>query len=368
MAKQHAFRTDTQGLESLFALLSDQGYAQMGPVVRDGAIMLGEINSFDELAQGYTDEQAKGHYRIKPIPTRGLFQYAVGPQSFKQYLHPPRRKLWSTHGSQEKFTIEEGNEPEKMVFWGVRSCDLEAIKILDRIFLEGAFVNKWYQQAREQLVIIAASCPVPSANCFCTSTNTGPKPESDFDIAIHEIMDHDCCYYILETGSHKGEKLIQKLRIQKVSEEELDSLERMIEKAASSMEKRFEPAEAADLLKKTLEHKHWDEVGSRCLSCANCTMVCPTCFCTSTEDITEITGEHSERWLRWDSCFNGDFSYIHGGKIRDSTRSRYRQWMTHKLSYWYEQFGTSGCVGCGRCITWCPVGIDIIEELEALAR
>ncbi len=368
MAKHHAFRTDIKGLISLFSQLSGQGYSQIGPLVRDGAIMLGEIQSFDDLAQGYTDEQAQGHYRIKPIPNKGLFQYAVGPQSFKQYLHPPRRKLWSTNGTNQNFTVETGDKPQKMVFWGVRSCDLEAIKILDRVFLEGAFVNKWYQQAREQLLIIAASCPLPSANCFCTSTHTGPKPESGFDLGVHEISGNNGIYYLIETGSQKGEKLIKKLQLQWASAEELESMERMIEKAASSMKKRFEPTEAAELLKKTLEHKYWDEVGNRCLSCANCTMVCPTCFCTSTEDITDITGEHSERWLRWDSCFNGDFSYIQGGKVRGSTPARYRQWMTHKLSYWYHQFGTSGCVGCGRCVTWCPVGIDITEGLEELAR
>jgi Fe-S oxidoreductase len=96
-------------------------------------------------------------------------------------------------------------------------------------------------------------------------------------------------------------------------------------------------------------------------------MVCPTCFCTSVEETNDLTGTESSRSRRWDSCFTMDFSYIHGGSVRNSPKSRYRQWMTHKLSTWVDQFGTSGCVGCGRCITWCPVGIDITEEVRAIA-
>ncbi len=94
--------------------------------------------------------------------------------------------------------------------------------------------------------------------------------------------------------------------------------------------------------------------------------MCPTCFCTDTEDVTDLTGDHAERWRRWDSCFSLDFSFVHGGTIRSSTRSRYRQWLTHKLGTWWAQFGESGCVGCGRCIAWCPVGIDLTEEVAAL--
>jgi len=97
-------------------------------------------------------------------------------------------------------------------------------------------------------------------------------------------------------------------------------------------------------------------------------MVCPTCFCTTSEDVTDLTGEHAERWQHWSSCFEPDFSHVHGGNIRTSGESRYRQWMSHKLGTWFDQFGSSGCVGCGRCIDWCPVGIDITEEAARLVQ
>jgi sulfhydrogenase subunit beta (sulfur reductase) len=126
------------------------------------------------------------------------------------------------------------------------------------------------------------------------------------------------------------------------------------------------PVEIKGLLARHLEHPRWDDVAQRCLSCTNCTMVCPTCFCTTVEDVTDLADEQTERIRKWDSCFTLDFSYVSGGSIRTSPKSRYRQWMTHKLSTWFDQFGTSGCVGCGRCITWCPVGIDITEEVCAI--
>ncbi len=114
-----------------------------------------------------------------------------------------------------------------------------------------------------------------------------------------------------------------------------------------------------------LDHPIWDDIAARCLACTNCTLVCPTCFCSTVEDATDLLGT-ATRTRRWDSCFSSDFSNLHGHPVRSSTRSKYRQWMTHKLSYWYDQFGMSGCVGCGRCITWCPVAIDITAEMAQL--
>ncbi|KAB2855001.1 MAG: sulfite reductase subunit A, partial [Bauldia sp.] len=135
---------------------------------------------------------------------------------------------------------------------------------------------------------------------------------------------------------------------------------------ARNQGRAMEAAGIRELLYDNYEHRRWDEVSERCLTCGNCTMVCPTCFCTTVEDSTDLTGAEADRTRRWDSCFTIDFSYVHGGSVRASARSRYRQWMTHKLATWIDQFGTSGCVGCGRCITWCPVAIDITEEVAAI--
>ncbi len=353
-------------LRGLFDELSDQGYEQVGPIFRDGAIMLEKINSFDELTLGYLEQQDKGSYNLDQHPDAGYFQYSVGPQSFKKFLNPPRRKLWEANGSSSNFEITVPERPAKMVFWGVRNCDIEAIRILDKVFLEGAYVNDWYQAAKEDLLIIAVGCTHPSKNCFCTSFDSGPMPYEGYDLSLVEVKDGAGHHFIADGKSDLIKHWLNDTEAQLASKDDLEIASRTIEEAIDNMPIRLNPKEASELLKTNLEHSHWEQVASRCLSCANCTLVCPTCFCSTTEDITDISGDHTERWLTWDSCFVGDFSYIHGGQIRPSTRSRYRQWMTHKLSNWYDQFGSSGCVGCGRCITWCPVGIDITEELAAI--
>jgi len=152
----------------------------------------------------------------------------------------------------------------------------------------------------------------------------------------------------------------------RAASKDLVAAQQAVDRAAGQMGRTMDTAGIKELLYRSYDHPRWDDVAKRCLTCANCTMVCPTCFCSTVEDTSDLKGEHAERWRKWDSCFTMDFSYIHGGSVRSTPRARYRQWMTHKLATWIDQFGTSGCVGCGRCITWCPVGIDITEEVRAI--
>jgi ferredoxin len=172
--------------------------------------------------------------------------------------------------------------------------------------------------------------------------------------------------FVVEIGTDAGAAMLDSVPHQSADPEHTADAARMVEAAAGHMGRRMDSAGLQELLATTLKHSRWDTVAERCLSCGNCTLVCPTCFCSAVADTSDLSGEHTERWRRWDSCFTGDFSYIHGGSVRASIRSRYRQWLTHKLGTWHDQFGTSGCVGCGRCITWCPVGIDLTEEVAAL--
>ena len=147
---------------------------------------------------------------------------------------------------------------------------------------------------------------------------------------------------------------------------EAEMSEKLVKQAAAKMGRTLDTTDIKELLYRNSDHPRWDDAARRCLSCTNCTLVCPTCFCTTVEDVTDLSGGLAERRRRWDSCFTMDFSYIHGGYIRPSIKARYRQWMTHKLASWIDQFSASGCVGCGRCITWCPVGIDITVETAAI--
>ena len=354
---------DRAHLEHLLQALIDHGYDVIGPAIREGAIVYERLNSVEDLPSGWTDEQVGGKYRLKRRPDTAIFGYLVGPHSWKRFLYPPLRRLWQAARNGKGLCIlPEEEAGAKYAFLGVRACELHAIAIQDRIFLDGAFVDPGYRAGRENLFLVAVNCCQAGGNCFCTSMNTGPRASSGYDLALTELMEEGRHDFLVEVGSERGADLLSAVPHRPADEDDQLQVERLLNQTAANMARTLDTHGIKELLYRNYEHPEWDAVAERCLSCANCTMVCPTCFCTTVEDVTDLTGGHAERWRRWDSCFTVDFSYIHGGSVRATPRSRYRQWMTHKLATWIDQFGTSGCVGCGRCITWCPVGIDITVE------
>jgi formate hydrogenlyase subunit 6/NADH:ubiquinone oxidoreductase subunit I len=358
---------DRQHFDKLFEVLHKHGYRVIGPALRDGAIVYDELSSAGDLPAGWTDEQDGGTYRLKRRADEALFGYNVGPHSWKKFLHPSRIRLWQAdrHAGKVKISDESLDAP-KVAFLGVRACDLHAISIQDRVFIQGSYVNTSYKARREQAFIVAVNCGQAGGTCFCGSMNTGPRATGGFDLALTEILEGERHYFVLEAGSTEGEAILTEIPHNPAGEDEKRAAENVVAKAAGQMGRQMHTSDIKELLYRNYEHPRWENVAARCLTCANCTMVCPTCFCTSVEDATDLKGDHAERWQRWDSCFTMDFSYIHGGSVRSTNKARYRQWMTHKLATWFDQFGTSGCVGCGRCITWCPVGIDITEEVRAI--
>ncbi|MEQ8518541.1 MAG: 4Fe-4S dicluster domain-containing protein [Cytophagales bacterium] len=367
MIKNNYFRLSSRDLEKLFNYFLDEQYSNIGPYFKDGAIMYGELDHFEDLPKGYYEKIDAGKYNLVQKSDKSLFQYTHGPQSFKAHFFPQRSKLWSAEINEGNLAIkEEKLKKRKKVFWGIRSCDLYAISTLDRVFLNRDYKNPNYEVLRKETMIIAVNCGQPSNTCFCTSMDTGPKVKKDFDLAITEVLSKKKHHFIAETGSQEAQQILTDLSFQFASEKDIEEAEKVINKTSKSMDKAFDRDKARKFLIEKADDKHWQDVEKRCLACANCTLVCPTCFCTTTEDITDLEGKHTERWQKWDSCFNGDYSYIHGGIVRKSIKSRYRQWISHKLSSWYDQFDMSGCVGCGRCITWCPVGIDIRQEVKEL--
>ena len=354
-------------LSQLFARLQEFGYQVIGPTVREHAIVYDTLSSIEDLPIGYTDEQEGGTYRLKKRRDPAYFGFAVGPQSWKRFLHPPMIRLWQANRSDSRFQIaQELHDAPKWAFFGVRSCELHAIAIQDKVFLGSEHKDPIYQARREQTCIIAVNCSHAGGTCFCVSMNSGPKASSGFDLSLTEVLGEAGHYFVVEIGSELGAQLMQSIDYREANPEDIEQAEQVMTDTAAHMGRNMDTTNIKNLLYRNLEHPRWENVAERCLSCGNCTMVCPTCFCTSVEDTTDLTGKSAERWRRWDSCFTMDFSYIYGGSIRASTKARYRQWMTHKLASWIDQFGTSGCVGCGRCITWCPVGIDITQEVAAI--
>lgn len=352
---------------SLFSALKRRGYKILGPAVRDGAIVYDELFAVSDLPEGWTDEQEGGTYRLKRRGDGALFGYAVGPHSWKKFLFPPALRLWSAERKDNSFAIQaETEDGPPLAFIGVRSCEIHAIAIQDRIFREGPYVDPHYKAERERVFVVALNCGQSGGTCFCVSMKTGPRATFGYDLALTEVMQDSLHYFVAEAGTEKGEAVLQEIPHRAAETHEQQSAEQVIENTASRMGRTMRTDDIKELLYNNLEHPRWNDVASRCLTCGNCTLVCPTCFCSTVEDSTDLTGTKAERWRKWDSCFTLDHSYIHGGSVRTTERSRYRQWMTHKLATWIDQFGTSGCVGCGRCITWCPVAIDITEEVRAI--
>jgi len=357
----------SEGLQRLVEALARQQYTVIGPTLRDGAIVHDQVASERDLPIGWTDEQRPGRYRVRARDDQARFGYRVGPHPWKRHLAPPEVRLWRARKADGHLVFEPSRPaPARLAFLGVRPCDLAALAILDRVYLEGPHVDPGYRARRAATFVVAVNCTEAGGTCFCASMGTGPRATAGYDLALTEVVAPERHEFVVEVGTPRGAEVAAALEGREASAADLDAVAEATARAAATMGRRLDGDGLAGLLYANLEHPAWDEVAARCLTCGNCTLSCPTCFCSTTEDRPDLAGGGAERWKRWDSCFTREFSYIHGGFMRASAMARYRQWMTHKLAGWHDQFGTSGCVGCGRCLTWCPAGIDITEVARTI--
>jgi len=355
-------------LNPLFAALKTQGYDCIAPQVRDGTIVYDEIIDAKQLPWGMRDIQQPGSYQLEATGTEEAFAWANGAQALKPLTFKPKESLWEvTRDTNGKLTFKPAQVQAKpTAIFGARACDLAGLAVQSKTFIDNKYQDKRFIVHKNALFIIAVNCGYASSNCFCVSTNTGPKATQGYDLAFTEVEQG----FLVEIATDKGKQVIDALSL---SEAEKKHEQQAINKTkqATDMQTKQMPKNNSralrDILMDNLNHPQWDKVAERCLSCGNCTMVCPTCFCHHETESASIDGTHSEHAREWDSCFSSGHSYIHGKVIREDTRTRYRQWLTHKLGSWWDQFDTSGCVGCGRCVTWCPVGIDITEEMAIIA-
>lgn len=359
------------GLFRLVDALIERGYQVVGPTLRENAITLATLTSADDLPRGWGVHTGPGHYRVHGRNDGARFAHSAGPQSWKQFLHPPRRRLWSGAPDLADEPAESADDEissAPYAFLGVRGCDLAAIATLDRVLAGGAHPDGAYARRRRGIFVVAVDCTEPGGVCFCASMGTGPGVQPGYDLALTELVDGDTCRYIVEVGSAAGAEVLTAVPHEVATEDQVAAATAAVREAADHMGRQMPEVDLRALLARSRDSAHWEDVADRCLTCGNCTMVCPTCFCTGTEDISDLAGDHAERWQHWTSCFELDFSVMHQGSVRQSGAARYRHWITHKLGTWHDQFGSSGCVGCGRCIAWCPTGIDITAEMTTLAE
>lgn len=354
--------------QGLLDALQVAGFSCIGPQVRDGAIVYDELRNAQNLPWGMRDYQSPGEYRLERIPEQKAFAFANGPQAIKPLLFKPQETVWRVERNSEGKLSFQAHQADAMplAIIGARSCDLAAMAIQDKVFITGERSDPRYKQRRESLFVVAVNCSYSSDNCFCVSAGTGPAVQNPYDILMTEVDQG----FVVKIGSERGNAIIASLNLARAKKRQSISAEKSVEAAGAMQTKRipFDNKRALrDLLFANLDHARWEEVAERCLSCGNCTSVCPTCFCHSEVEKPSMDGQSSEHQREWDSCFTSGHSYLSGKVLRDDTRKQYRQWLTHKVGSWFDQFDTSGCVGCGRCTTWCPVGIDITEELAAIS-
>jgi sulfhydrogenase subunit beta (sulfur reductase) len=350
------------GLGALVGELRARGYTVYAPVLDHGTLLIRPIESADQLPRGVVDDQDAGTHRLRHAGDR-YFDYTVPADSWKGLFFPPRLRMWQAAMQDGQPVIKAETDPDqRAALLGVRGCDLEAIQVQDRVFLGGEHPDPHYRSRREDAFIVAVNCARATSTCFCPSMGTGPKAKAGHDLGLTELPDGR---FYVEAVSERGMEVLVALPLKTPTGADTSRAAETVAATAASITRTM-PADVAQTLRGTFGSARWQSIAHRCLSCGNCTMVCPTCFCTAVEHATDLAGSATHD-RRWDSCFNSGHSYIHGGSVRASTASRYRQWLTHKLSTWHDQFGTSGCTGCGRCIVWCPVAIDITAEAQAFA-
>ena len=356
-------------LGQLIASLESRGYEVIGPTVQSGAVVYDTVEKPEDLPVGWRSEIDAAKCRLTKGEDDVVFGYVIGPQSWKKYLHPAEVCLFEARRENGGFVVINSGPPppaKPFALLGVRACELAALAVLDRVLLDDKFADNIYLSRRRGCFIIAVNCTEAAPTCFCASMGTGPKAEKGYDLALTEILDGGRHVFLVETGSKAGEAVLAELGGEPAGAELLEAAAQAVGRAQDGQIRRIDQEGIREALFDNFEHPRWEQVSARCLSCTNCTQVCPTCFCTTVEDWSDVTCQKAARIRKSDSCFTLGFSYIHGGSVRMSAKARYRQWLTHKLAAWQDQFGSSGCVGCGRCITWCPVGIDITEEAAAI--
>jgi ferredoxin len=355
-------------LPALLDALKTAGRRVVGPVAEQGTIQFRELDNAAQLPHGVRETQAPGRYRLSVEASNRTFAWATGPQALKPLLFPSRETLWQSQRDKSGRLNFEPIRPDEtpLAVIGVRACDLAALDLHDRHFLgrasNRAISDPPYAARRERLLLVAVNCSHPAETCFCASTGDGPRVDQGADIVLDELDEG----FVVTPNSTAGQVIVDSMELAGAESAQLAAAATQSENAAAAQTRRLPARDLQAQLFDRLDHPRWDQVAARCLACGNCTSVCPTCFCHTEYDAPTLHGMLSQHVREWDSCFSEGHAYLHGYQVRPETSHRFRQWMTHKLGSWHTQFGRSGCVGCGRCITWCPVGIDITEEANAI--
>jgi len=317
-----------------------KAYDVFGPVPKGKEFVFAPITSAEELAL---------HYQTTLLPPKKL-------------LHLPFEVLFSFHEDQH---IEEtGAPPRPQVILGIHPCDVHAIHILDKAYTS-EYPDPYYIAKRRNTILIALNCTTPGEHCFCSSFGTGPALKEGYDLLLTDLGDG----FLMEVGSEIGKKVLHDIDMELIPAPRVALVEKqkVIDNARRRFQKRLNTEGLHELLEDNFRHPLWEELMHQCLACGSCTMVCPTCFCYNVVDKLDLNLKSGKRQREWDSCMLLEYAQVAlGHNFRKDRDARVKQRIYHKLVYYEPQFGTLGCVGCGRCIKTCVKKIDITDIISRL--
>ncbi len=281
-----------------------------------------------------------------------LEHYLLTRLSAKQFVTPLYETLISFDGPEGE---PAPPDKEARLVFGVRPCDAGAVRLMDRVYLEGRYRDPLYKARRENTVLVVLACGEPAPTCFCTSTGGGPADDTGADIMAYGNDGH----WILKGVTEKGKNVLTGGGPAKACKDKLPE-----DKAAGKIPVLWDLAQAQKAVKEQFENPVWESMAQRCLACGVCTYVCPSCSCFDVSD--EAKRGKGKRLRFWDGCMFPLFTHHAGGhNPRESRGPRYRQRVLHKFNYFpHRNEGANLCVGCGRCVVDCPVNIDIREAVR----
>jgi sulfhydrogenase subunit beta (sulfur reductase) len=280
----------------------------------------------------------------------------------KKIFFPPREPLYSYEKVGEEVVIKDLSEKwkKKRILFGVHSCDINALLILDGVF-GGKLKDQLYLNRRRNTLIIGMNCRSPGENCFCDAMTTGPTIKKGYDLLLTDIGDK----YYVQVGSKAGEKLLSRDLFRTATKADRKKMEAEVIRVKNKLQSDFGIDKLGEKMKGKFWSKLWEAQTKKCVLCGACNFVCPTCYCFDVVDETDLAGKKGQRVRVWDTCHFKDFATVAGGiNFRGGKVPRVKQRLYHKLCYSTEQRGVYDCVGCGRCIQFCPAKIDIREIIK----
>lgn len=342
-------------LNELIALLSSKyGLDVIGLRYNGGSFSYGKLSSINDAPLYVEDLQGRASYRLIRANAAGSFRHTY--LSPKYFLNPPLQEV--AHVGADFGASAPKERPKPFAIFGIKPCDLHAIRVIDGILLNK---DLYYTMIRGSLrAVVVEECTRPSGNCFCGSLGTGPQARNGYDLAYAWLEDG----VVVKAGSALGEELIEELGLEGADAGDVEKYEEYIIRAQQQTKALPELPKLVNALEKSMGNiELWSKLSRRCVGCSNCNMVCPTCFCTEFFDEIGPNGS-ATRFRKWYGCLSYSYGLVARGHFRPELYMRYRHFVLHKFLFYWKQVGLIGCTGCGRCITWCPLGVDIRETLR----